>query len=359
MIHELLKNLAHNRLCRGVTVIADGIAAQKIADTLTDFTLSNEATSESVLADIGEIKADVCLTFLEEPENSPLLPLLYSAKSILGAKKLYVYLNSPLLQSNFRDRLSGEHRQTMDEIDGIIVNSGAGALVAKEEFDFPEEKIFQTHNLVIEGISKQPMEELRARGREGLGLKDNQVTLLYLGFPSKPTENIGMDPELNVKTFKAVAAGAVHTAIQNPEKYYAVIVRAHPRDPDAHNMFDEIPLQIPDNLTFVTDNKLGFEEAVYASDGVISTPLSTEMELAPFRGRHSLICAFKGPGLTGDLLHNAYPPVLIDTINSAPSTNLIDSSETLASIFSDLKIFEPTNSVENSTTQNISDILLD
>lgn len=359
LISELLKELVHNSQCKEVTVIAEGVTAEKIAALQDDTLTFNESTTDSILTDIGEIPTDICLVFMEEPENSPLLPLLYSAKSVIGAEKLFVYFNGPYLQSNFKERFSTEKRKNMDEIDGAITNTDLGAAVVKGELGLPDEKVFVTDNLSINEIARQPKEKLRTEGRRKLGLGDEEITLLYLGFPSKPTESIGMDPDLNVRTFEETASGALLAATQNSDKSFAVIVRAHPRDPHKDEMFNVIPTETPDNLRFIIDNQLTYEEAVYAADGIISSPLSTEISLASYRGRSSLICAFEGKGLTADLLHNSYSSTLIEQIKSTNASSFIDSKESLAIIFADLKPFEPKEITNrNEDSQSVAEILL-
>ncbi len=124
-------------------------------------------------------------------------------------------------------------------------------------------------------------------------------------------------------------------------------------------MFNVIPTETPDNLKFIIDNQLTYEEAVYAADGIISSPLSTKISLASYRGRSSLICAFKGEGLTADLLHNSYSPNLIEQIKSTDASSLIDSKEALATIFADLKLFEPKRITRRSKdSRSVAEILL-
>ena len=54
-----------------------------------------------------------------------------------------------------------------------------------------------------------------------------------------------MDPDLNVRTFEETASGALLAATQNSDKSFAVIVRAHPRDPIKTKCLTSFLLKLP------------------------------------------------------------------------------------------------------------------
>ena len=354
IIKNIIDTIKTNPRCKSITVIADAFASKEFSENQIEF--SRIQTEDSpVLVDMDQ-QADVCLAFLEEPTNSPLLSFLYSAKSIYGVEKLFVYFSGPALQSDFKERFSSEKRGYMDEIDGIITPSKLSAMAILEATELSSDKVFIVKNPAIETVSEQSKEVLRSEGREKLELHENEITLLYLGFPSEPTEAIGMDPALNLKTLKVVIDASIESARKNPKQSFAVVIRAHPRDQYGDKMTQEVPKELPQNLRFVFDPGINYEEAIYASDGLISTPLSSEISLAPYRGRTAIMPVFSGKGLTRDLSENVYSKNLLKKIGTLPNTNLVKDADDLATLFSELKTVGP--ALQENTALSISEIIL-
>lgn len=356
VLKPLIEQLKEDKLCGGITLVVDSVTGQKLMESDT---LAQERSPEDpVLSDI-QTDMDSALVFLEEMPDSPRQTLMHSAKSVYGAEKLYIHATGQFFTSQMIEMFSKDNREAMDEIDAILTGSQSGKEMIAEIFDFPEDKIIVVGDSTIDSIQQHPKEVLRAIGREKLGVDEDAIVLLYSGFPSSDESYSELDPQINEKTFTETIEGAIQAATDNSEKQFVVIARSHPRDPNGHKMLEDIPVHIPSNLTITPGLNLSFEEAVYAADGTACISLSVESYLSPYRGRHTIICAYEGEGLSGEIVEKQTPPAVTKQRTLTKGTVIAHSAETIAKYLKDMRPFEPVKKPnEKPAITNITQLLL-
>jgi hypothetical protein len=104
------------------------------------------------------------------------------------------------------------------------------------------------------------------------------------------------------------------------------------------------------------DDNVSYEECLYASDGILTTPLSTEVFLSPHRGRSIIVPRFKGAGLTDELVRNVFTQEALQDLERTNGVKISSSSKELAVQISELEVFDPVP--EDIETTEIEDVLL-
>lgn len=353
MIHPLVELLERDEQCAGITLLADNIAGKKfVAENDPHFRVV-PSSEHPVFADIPEGPYRAALV-LDEGENAPSSVLLYGAKSVFGAERVY-YLSLGLfgrVAKNIFNSSVSKH----NEIDFVLSLDEFSKQMFCDVLDVPEEKVIVTGTPLLEGLRVDEADSLRQQGRKTLGITDEAVALLYSGFPSGDFQSAGGDPELNSLTFEQTLAGVVVAATTEPEKKFSLIVRTHPR---ARNV--EPPLiptqELPHNMNVIDGDGLTYEKAVYASDIICCNIYSTESLLARYRGREAAVFAFPGKGQLGEMLRENYGEKGEAVMRQSDRMTLIDSPQEVSEM---VRNYQPREALpfQTNSLERIKNILL-
>ena len=108
-------------------------------------------------------------------------------------------------------------------------------------------------------------------------------------------------------TFSQTFDQMVDLATKHPDRNFAVLVRPHPTDPHADELFQIANRETPPNLVVrrATNDVVTMQEATYGAD-VTASIVGTDNFLAPRRGRQGVFLGYEGPGMGGALLDKLY-----------------------------------------------------
>ncbi len=303
LVSQLFEHLRADPCCGEVTIITDNVAGQKLENTPGMTPVRTDKAP--VIADIPDGPYDSVL-IMDEPVNSAMPFLRESARDVFGAKKLFYYSPIPAASS----RNSAFPNKNWNAVDMFLVSDDFGRDLSISVLDVPANKVEVVGSIAIEDILKVNAEERRTEGRKKLELNDGVTVAVYVGFPSNDRRVSG-DVPLNTSTYLKVVEGATKTAVQNPEKQYALVVLTHPRA-RAVEPLPDVKDKLPSNLSIVNGdgvnrNPSEFADIMYASDLICCPPTSTEAVFAYYRGRSVALCAFEGAGELGELTEKDYP----------------------------------------------------
>mgnify|MGYP001612401219 CR=1 FL=1 len=353
VIDPLIELLERDEQCAGITLLADNVAGKKfLAENDPHFHVV-PSSEHPVFADIPEGPYRAALV-LDEGENAPSSVLLYGAKSVFGAEKLY-YLSLGLF-GRVAKNIFESSAAKQNEIDFVFSLDEFSKQMFCSVLGVPEEKVIITGTPLLEGLRVEESDVLRQQGRKALHIADEATTLLYAGFPSGDFQSAGGDPKLNSLTFEQTLAGVVAAATAEPTRKISLIVRTHPR---ARNVEPPLtPMQeLPHNMNVVDGDGLTYEEAVYASDIICCNIYSTESLLARYRGREAAVFAFPGKGQLGEILRDNYSEKGEDIIRQSDRMNLIDSPQGISEM---IRNYQPREALpfQTDSLERIKNILL-
>lgn len=355
-VEQILSKLSQHRDCKGITLITDNIAGSTFAEAHPEFT-PERTVDELLLGDIPHTP-DACLVFAEEPINSPSPMLLHSAKSIFGAKKLYLYITDTHISSNASSQFGEQQRRVMDTIDAILVPDEKTQTETATKLKFPVENIIVVGDPAIDKIKQEDQEKFRTEGRHLLNLDDQTTTLFYSGFPSSDYDEICANPELNLQTFSHTLTGMRLAAMQAPEQSFALVVRAHPRDSQKAALLNLLSTPVPKNLKLIDGNSINYQHVIYASDGIACIASSTEHQMGKYRGRKVLLVAYEGKNGSGDVTQAMYGEAP-ESFTEELYVDVILTSEDIVRTVSTLRPFSPAGlSDSTSSTDTITELLL-
>lgn len=311
-IGPMIERFRSDRRVRGIGLITDNVAGRYFSSSLPGFVQLRSYAKFPVYYDAMRAAEngpfDVALVPVD-PRNSPNAVLLYGAKCVFGARKLY-FLASSWVGVGSTDLFSGERARQMEEIDGIFVNDAlAGRIVRHQLPDFPSERIIATGTPIVDAVDLRHADQHTRFGREKLGLGDDEVAVLFTGHisPSKEKPEEGIHPRISEHTFELTFAEMARAAEATPEWRFALVVRPHPRDPNKEELLRIAQQPVPRNLRVVvgTNDVVSMQEAAYGTDATASI-VGTDNFLAPMRGRQGIFLGYDGPGMGGDLLRRLY-----------------------------------------------------
>lgn len=315
------------RVC-GVVALVSGIAGKEFTKEFPAFTQKSE--SESILVDVlsvtGEQSIDIALASVSA-KNGPEKPVLYGAKENFGAQNTYLMFDSWGLQKH---DFNPEKITAMEHIDGIFCNDAFAASIVHHALpDYPEGDI---HAFGIPGTDQLEVEKAdmyREETRKKLDIPLDAFVVLYLGDVSSDYAALGLDSDINVKTFEKTKAVLTQFAQSHSARNVTLIVRPHPRargTVDADVLLHEVE-ETESNAHLVSKNgssPLSINEVSYAAD-VIMSIMGTENLLAPMRGRRSIYLAYDGLGeLALEDMYGKEPSAEIEQVNGVSKV----SSET-------------------------------
>lgn len=311
-LQPMIERLRHDRRVRGIGLLSDNVAGQRFAAELNGFTPRRTSSDTPYAVDAMKMAADdpfdVALVPVD-PRNSPNAASLYGAKSVFGAKKLYV-LATGWVGVGSTDLYHGERAKQMDTIDGIFVNDDlAGRIVKHQLPDFPPDRIIATGTPIADAVDARHGLGYTQAGREKLGLADDEVAVLVSGHisPASDRPEAGVHPRISERTFEQTIGEMVKAAAAAPERRFALVVRPHPRDPNREELLRIAQQPVPENLRVIdgSNDVVSMQEVTYGTDATASI-VGTDNFLAPRRGRQGIFLGYEEPGMGGDLLKRLY-----------------------------------------------------
>ncbi len=339
----IIERLMSDRRCSGVSVVTDNVAGvgfAKFAHEHPQFIQEHSVVKannidphdDPVFLDINRAidDADIAIVGLEST-NAPSGIMLFNAKSMFGAKKLYV-MNGGWVGLGAKID-SFEQMGMMDEMDGMFVNDALAAKITRSQIpDVMKEKIFETGTPALDALEVTKGKEFESRGREILGITEDEIALLYCGDISNGYDQI--DPEaskrINEETFFKTLESIIDASKNSPAKKFVLMVRPHPRDGNKEELLQP-RLELPPNLRIVhaTKEVISMQEAGYAADTLFSI-ISTENIMQTLRGKESIFLGYRDPGLGYNTLKIVYGDDL-QIIASHEGITLVESDEALRS----------------------------
>lgn len=352
IVEPLTRELTQDSRCRSITILADSSAGKKLGES--DLPLEPIHSEAPVLSDIPS-GYDTALV-LEEPGNSPAPMLLYSAKSVFGAKRLCVMsvgLSGYMARRAFAEPSQGFGQ--MDDVDLVFAADNLAKQFLSEQGNIPQEKITVTSSPLIDSIDQGNIDTLRAAGREKLRISNDARAALYMGFASDDLKYIGGQDGLNFRTYLEVLAGMEKAARSDPGNEYMLIVRTHPRARNVETLPEST--ELPENLRIVNGDSLEPDEALYASDIVACNPQSTEVLLGAYRGRAPAVFAFSDNEF-GQICQRAFGDSGLQIISESKRARFVKSSDDFAELVKNWQPISPLPKPRQKSLEKIKEILL-
>lgn len=363
-IKPIIAALQKDERCGVIMSLTSGVATPYFQrDFGNDFSQIREK-DKPVLADILEAvekrPVDVALATLSM-KNAPESLVLYGSKGNLGAKKLFLVLES--WGQRLPDALS-QNRHNLEKIDGIFCNDGLAKEIIKKDFpDFPPELIYSFGTPILDSLDSKHSDDYRKSFREKLGIDKKATVLAYFGGISWEAKDwYGACDDVDERTFQDTLWQVTQLAKSNPDRNFVFAFRPHPRDPIREEKYKIAKSAVlPPNLSF-KDAALPIfsNEVSYGADIILST-FSTENFLAPLRGRKSIFLGFSGKGMGRDLLENVYGKAAVKTLRQSEAVRVADSPESLKNNLTTLinaQTLRESAKIETNATKRILDIVL-
>lgn len=327
-VAPIVERLKVDPRCASITLLTDNVAGKAFASV--GFSRLRDAT-RPVFTDLPGL-VDIALVPVDPP-NSPNAPLLYGAKSVFGATRLF-FLVSGWGGVGGTTLFAEGRREAMDPIDGFIVNDELAKRFLQLSLPgIPEERIIVTNLPIMDALERHRSAEHTAVGRGKLGLSEETLAVLYVGDVSNDYHRL--DPtfheHINEKTFFLTLTALFKAAMAQPERSYALLVRPHPRDPKREELLEVVQAgKLTPNLHAIkaTNDIVSMTEAAYAADVILSIG-STENFLAPLRNRRAVFLSFEGTGLGGYALQRTFGSDGTAAIEEAPQLHLASSPDEL------------------------------
>lgn len=327
----ILDRLHSDRRSKAVGLMTDNVAARLLSGKLEGFRQLCDP-EKPMLHDAMRAASpepfDVALVPVD-PRNSPNAHSLYGAKSVFGAKKMY-FMATGWVGIGNTDLFEHDRRQQMDEIDGIFcADDLAASIIAHQLPDFPREKILVTGTPVVDAVEPERAEEYTKAGRDKLQLDDETTAVLVMGHISPVLGSASeLHPRISERTFALTFHAMVAAAEAKPDRKFALLVRPHPRDPNADELFTIASQQVPENMKVVraSNDVVSMQEATYGAD-VTASIVGTDNFLAPRRGRQGVFLGYEEPGMGGPLLEDLYGTDIVRLIGEADGLKVAKSPE--------------------------------
>ena len=374
----IIERLMQDRRCSGISVVTDniaGVAFSAFAEKHSEFVLErkndigegSDPQSDLVFPDIARAAEGVDVAFVGiESVNSPSGSMVFNAKSVFGADKLFI-VNGGWTGVGGRKELFA-NTGAMDQFDGIFVNDELAKQITESQL--PEafsEKVIATGTPSIDALDVANGPEFERKGREKLGIADDEIALLYCGDRSaehKSDEKIST--RINEETFEETLAAVKRTAQSAPDKHFVLMVRPHPRDDNKEELLRP-QTGLPPNLRIVSAERgvLSMKEAGYAADTLLSI-VSTENFMQPLRGKASVFLGYRenasGQSLGGRVIEKVYADDQ-KVIATHEGISFVDSQDALVATLADArrcpaKVLAPDAQTHPSSVDAILNIAL-
>ncbi len=328
--YPLIEALKKDKRCKAICLLTDNLGGQRFEKEEANKgfrKLRNE--NKTVLEEIPG-SFDVALTCLEPP-NSPNSVLLSGAKSVFGAKKLYLFSNN-FFGIAGQELMSKNFRENIDKINEILcINEMVKRIIEKQLPEFSEKKIRITGSPLIDAVinDNKKKKEYAENAQKKLGINDKDKVVLYLegGLSEKKGDRM-MDKKSCIQTTKIM----IELAKQNSDKSFVFLLRPHPTDPEKEEFLNNaLKLEKPANLKILpaTKESLSIQEAIYVAEDIVSVN-STESFLAPLRKKRGVFLNFyKEEGENEESMENFFPKETREIIKKTPNMAFLQSDKEL------------------------------
>ncbi|QQG42903.1 MAG: CDP-glycerol glycerophosphotransferase family protein [Candidatus Giovannonibacteria bacterium] len=337
VVGPLVAALKEDALCETIIVLTSGFSNNAFAEQFgKDFVLV--AGHKLVLADLLDLAGRKCIDIVFgtlNAFNSPDGVVLFGGKSVLGAKKIFLVLESWGQRFN---PIFAPNKKRMDEINGIFVNDELAKAIFVESCGFPEEKIFATGTPNLDSLDVAKADSHRKMARNEWGVSEGDIVILYIGgISSELRDWYGAREYLDEISFRILTDEVQSIALHFPEKNFVLVLRPHPRDLQREAKRALIrSAGVSKNLIFKSGGPpFTINDAAYGAD-VICGIISTENFLAPLRGRKAIFLGLKGKNMGWETLEEVYGKPGIEAIAKiSPDVKIADSPESLEDILAD------------------------
>ena len=157
---------------------------------------------------------------------------------------------------------------------------------------------------LIDAVDPEAGNLLGIEARQTLGITPSARVLFYSSVVPSAFTSGGVDTTINDSTFAATLNGMRLAAERNPSQDFVLLLRMHPRMKGVYAFPN--PTDLPTNLKLIGADHLSYDETVYAADIIACNPLSTEVIVAPYRGRGSVVLAYEGEKQFGEAIEGLY-----------------------------------------------------
>lgn len=339
-VESLIRSLEEDSRCKGVGAIASGLARKNLEVQFQGHLKEVSEEKDFLLEDIADFsqakKIDI-LVGTVSALNGPEGVVLYGGKSNFQAKKVFLIAEG---WGTLGSQFSSGNSIRMDEIDAILCADEFSKKIFQRQLPELPKNLFEVvGSPVIDNLHVENPRNYTRESRQKLSLDENTIAFLYLGDVSSDFEKEGFDPEINEKTSIQTFHGLIELATTNPEQYYALLFRSHPRDPNKEVLLDKIAdMEFPKNLQVVLADAdtISIQEARYASDVVMSI-VSTEIFFASYMGRPAIFLGYQG-NLGDRVLDQFYGQELLEEMSAKnPRIQVASSGDQLAGLLKNTK----------------------
>lgn len=346
IVKSLLQALVNDARCSGATLLTDNVAGKRF-DTDASLRLQRKQNDHFVMADVPP-GPYVSALAIDEPVNSATPFVLESAKSAFEAGRVYFW-SLQLFDPRWKDSLGNA--------DAILTTNDFTAALTRAVIGDPQKEIVQVGSPLIDAIDQDKEPLLRTEGRRTLGIPETATVVFHSSIVPGTFAMWGESPALNDTTFLQTIEGTIRAAQGNPDKEFVLLIRIHPR---MKNVYQFPPAgDLPRNVRIVDGDSASYDEVVYASDVLCCNPLSTEVILAPYRGRRAIVLAYSGKGQLGEIIEGMYGKEAKAFLENNAHAAYVDSPNALSRIIaSSFGKIAPIPGPGRSSTDTVKEILL-
>lgn len=332
VIRSILSELEKDERCGAVGALVSGLADKSFEkDFNKDFVQirKSESLMEDMLSITDKKPFDIILGTLSG-ENGPESVALYGGKNNLGASKLFVITEGwGTLGSSF-----GPNKANMEKIDGIFCEDElAKKMTMKEIPEFDESRIYVTGTPIVDTLKLEKADLYREEFRKEFGINNEGLVIAYLATISSAYGKFGADPQMEQKAFELSLQGLREFIDKNTKenRRITIALKTHPRDPfpDGYAAIFDKYKGNPNIELKIMPRGYDIHKLSYGADIIMGT-MSTELFLAPLRGKKAVFLGYSDKGLGGEVLKNMHGVDIADAIKRKPMTSVISSVNELA-----------------------------
>ena len=304
---------------------------------------------------------DIILTTgngLNGPESVP----LYGGLSISSKPKIFLVFDGwGAMGSAF-----GENKGNMEKIDGIFCEDElAKSLITRYLPEFSKDRIYTTGVFDAQFLGLDRADFYKDQFRKDFEIDSNALVVAHLTTIASAFQGVGADPQMEQSAFD-ISLRAVEKFLDNHGnggKKVVVALKAHPRDPQPDgykNIFAKYEKNSNMELKIIPTS-YDINKLAYGADLITGT-LSSELFLAPLRGRQAVFLGYDGSGLGGGVLKKVYGEEVLKVISERPATSIVSSSEEFTACLEDFDFSGKKSDAgvnDKDSTKRILDIILE
>lgn len=333
LMMPIIERLTNDPRCHFICLLTDNLSGKYFGERMGARWQRIDDHSNPMFSDIPG-PFDVALVGVEPP-NSPNATLLFGAKSVFGATKLF-FVVSGWLGAGDTNIFEGDRASRMDAVDGVFCNDElAKKIFLKRTPLVPPELVYVTGTPVVDALEFDKAEQYATEGRKKLGISWKATAILYVGDISGGYKKLGYasDERINEKTFELTLEALKKLATEERSREFALILCPHPRDPNKEELLElaeHAGSSIPSNMLIIcpTADDILWQEIRHSADVTLSI-VSTENFLTAIRGRPAVFLGYQNSGLGGELLERIYGKEIMEIIGNSPNLFMVSRPDEL------------------------------